>query len=208
MRDVLTLRTLLEVINQLKRINYVLKEFDTTLFNSIKRTNFDTFMGVGGRFWKMSILKSRSCLLISHSKGIFNLIFGNVEIWVLQRILHWILILNRKNIDFVFQSYSQLMLQKIGVGNVPPYFVILENQLKSYNYQNRMMQTSNANLDPAINSIFGLYNTSLFCLKVSHISGCGVKMADENRDFSVLSLLHSDRKTSVKKLFPTGTRLI
>lgn len=31
-------------------------------------------------------------------------------------------------------------------------------------------------------------------------------MADENRGFSVL--LHRDRKSSVKKLFPTNTRLI
>lgn len=93
------------------------------------------FYGRGGQFWKISILKGWSCLLMSHSKGLCDLIFGNVEIWVLQRILHCILILNRKNIDFVFQSYSQLMLKNWG----SPYFVISENQLKSYNYQNCMM---------------------------------------------------------------------
>lgn len=47
MRDVLALRTLLEEL-----IDYFHNEFEKTILNSIKRTNFDTFMGVGADFGK------------------------------------------------------------------------------------------------------------------------------------------------------------
>lgn len=66
MRDELTLRTLLEVKNELKLINYVHNEFEKTLFNSIKRTNFDTFMGVGVDLGKCPYLEVGHAHLYSY----------------------------------------------------------------------------------------------------------------------------------------------